>query len=338
MKMHLFRRKLKPFLLALGACIGIYGVVYYAGGTRTPYPHLYYFPIMLAALTGTWVETLLIAGASAFLMSAWMMPMSVAEAIPQTTMGGLFRAMMFFLVAVFLKLATDAKQKHQDTILKTTRQMDLFSQSTLNAILQLAETKDPDSTGRHLDRISVFAKILLEELDMPHLEKEDIVRAIALHDIGKVAIPDSILLKPGRLTEEEFAVMRQHSVIGGDILREVERSIQAEDSSLRRLLRTATDIVYYHHERADGKGYPEGLLLEQIPMSARVAALCDVYDALSSARPYKDPYPHEKCVEIIAGERGKHFDPVVVDAFLRVEEQFKTVQSQHLFADKHQAI
>ncbi len=336
MRKQLFSKDPKPFLIALTLCITIYGIVYYTGGTKASYPHFYYFPIMLAALTGSWLEILLVAGLSSLLMSAWMMPLNVAESIPQTGIGWIFRAVMFFSVAVFLKIAINAKQSHQNRIIESTRQMDLFSQSTLNAILQLAETKDPDSTGSHLERISGFAKVLLEELDMPIEEKEDIVRAISLHDIGKVAIPDSILLKPGRLTEEEFSVMKQHSVIGGDILREIEDSIQAEDSSLRRLLRTATDIVYYHHERADGKGYPKGLTLEQIPMSARVAALCDVYDALSSVRPYKDAFPHEKCMEIIMAERGKHFDPSVVDAFLRVENQFKEIQDSHVFLDQRQ--
>lgn len=325
MKNSLLIRTSKHLLGTLLLCIIVYSVVYFAGGTKTPYPHLFYFPIMIAALVGTWAETLLIACVSSLAMSVWMMPMNVELSTPQTGVGWIFRAVMFFSVAIFLKNALDAKQKNQDRILESTRQMDLFSQSTLNAILRLAETKDPDSTGKHLDKISTYAKILLEEIDMEKYEKDNIIRAIALHDIGKVAIPDSILLKPGRLTEEEYSLMKQHSVIGGDIIREMENSFQAEESDLRNLFRTATDIVYYHHERADGKGYPKGLMLEEIPMAARITALCDVYEALSSVRPYKEAYPHHKCIDIITAERGKQFDPLIVDAFIKVEKQFEEV-------------
>lgn len=327
MKRSLFSRSKAPLLTALTLCFTFYGIVYVTGGTRTPYPHLYYFPIMLMALTGTWAETLLVAAAASLMMSAWAMPLSVADGTLQSPMGWIFRAVMFFSVSVFLKLASSARQRQQDKILQASRQMRLFSQSTLNAILHLAETKDPESTGRHLDRITTYARILLEELSLPADEKTCILQAIALHDIGKVAIPDSILLKPGKLTEEEYAVMKRHAVIGGEILQEIQESVPEEDAYLKKLLQTASDIVTCHHERPDGQGYPRGLAQEGIPLSARIAAICDVYDALSSARPYKEPYPHGQCVAIITAERGRQFDPDLVDAFLRVAHRFEAVLS-----------
>lgn len=331
-----FSKSMKPFIGIMMLNMIIYIIVYYSGGTKTPYPHLCYFPVMLAALIGTWPETLITAGVASLAMSAWAMPLNVELATPQTGIGWIIRGVMFFAVAIFLKIALAAKQKNQDRILESAKQMDIFSQSTLNAILRLAETKDPESTGRHLDKISIYAQALLSEVEMDQNEKDYVIRAIALHDIGKVAIPDSILLKPGSLTGEEYAVMKTHSVIGGDILREIEDSIQGEESDLKRLLRTAADIVYYHHERADGKGYPKGLLLDEIPMAARVTALCDVYEALSSVRPYKDAYPHQRCVEIITEGRGTQFDPEIVDAFNRVEKQFEEILLSGITVSKHQ--
>ncbi len=321
----IFSRNHKPLIMALVLTAVIYAIVYYSGGTSSPYPHFCYFPIMLIAFMGTWLETLIIAALASFAMSSWMMPLSVAQGTVQSGMGWVFRAVMFFAVAVFIKVATEARQKNQDQILETTRQMNQFSYSTLNALMHLAETRDPESTGRHLDKITAYARVILEELDIPETDKVDIVRVISLHDIGKVAIPDSILLKPGKLTDEEFAIMKRHAIIGGDILHEIQQSLPIEETGLRRLIQTTVDIVYCHHERPDGLGYPEGKMLEEIPVSARITALCDVYDALSSERPYKEAYPHDRCRDIIVSESGKQFDPEVVEAFLRAEDKFEAI-------------
>jgi putative two-component system response regulator len=144
-----------------------------------------------------------------------------------------------------------------------------------------------------------------------------------LHDIGKVGIPDSVLLKPGRLTPEEFEIMKQHVLIGG---RTLEAALEMHPRA--KYLQVARDIAFTHHEKFDGSGYPHGLSGEAIPLCGRIVALSDVYDALTTRRVYKPAYSHEVAREIILDGRGTHFDPDVVDAFMANEEQFITVKDQ----------
>jgi putative two-component system response regulator len=144
------------------------------------------------------------------------------------------------------------------------------------------------------------------------------VRSSPLHDIGKVGTPDHILLKPGRLTPEEFEVMKRHSVIGGDAIRDL-----IAQGRTQPFLQMGMEIAYHHHEKYDGSGYPAGLAGQDIPLPARIMALADVYDALTSRRPYKDPMPHERAAAIIREGRGYHFDPDVVDAFDAREAAFQ---------------
>ena len=141
-----------------------------------------------------------------------------------------------------------------------------------------------------------------------------------LHDIGKVGIPDNILCKPGKLTEEEFEVMKQHTVIGGETLDSL-----AESHPEARFLLFARDIAWSHHEWFDGSGYPRGLSGHDIPLCGRVVTVADVYDALTTKRVYKPAYEHERAKEIILNSRGSHFDPVIVDAFLRREDDFRAL-------------
>jgi HD-GYP domain-containing protein (c-di-GMP phosphodiesterase class II) len=138
-----------------------------------------------------------------------------------------------------------------------------------------------------------------------------------------VGIPDSILLKPGKLTAEEFDVVKRHSALGGDALKAVETKIEGQS-----FLSLGKEIAYYHHEKWDGTGYPKGLQAEQIPLSARIVALADVYDALTSKRVYKDAFSHETAMEIIMKDRGKHFDPEIVDAFLAHAEEFRRIREE----------
>lgn len=138
-----------------------------------------------------------------------------------------------------------------------------------------------------------------------------------------MGIPDSILLKPGKLTAEEFDVVKRHSALGGDALKAVETKIEGQS-----FLSLGKEIAYYHHEKWDGTGYPKGLQAEQIPLSARIVALADVYDALTSKRVYKDAFSHETAMEIIMKDRGKHFDPEIVDAFLAHAEEFRRIREE----------
>jgi len=144
-----------------------------------------------------------------------------------------------------------------------------------------------------------------------------------LHDIGKVGVPDSVLLKPGKLSKEEFEIMKRHVDLGAETLQAaLDRYPHA------RFLIVAREIAMYHHERWDGRGYPQGLAGENIPLAARILALADVYDALTSKRAYKDAFSHEVSRDIIIKDSGKHFDPAIVDAFLRIEDEFIRIREQ----------
>ena len=203
----------------------------------------------------------------------------------------------------------------------------LARMATILALAKLAEYRD-DDTGIHLERMREYAKIIAEEMAkkpnyIGYITKEyidDIYHSSILHDIGKVGIPDAILLKPGKLIPEEFELMKTHSTLGGDVLTVIDAGIEGQT-----FLTLAKEIAYYHHERWNGTGYPKGLSGENIPLSARIVALPDVYDALTSKRVYKNIISHEKAKEIIINEKGKHFDPDVVDSFLAREDDFKMI-------------
>jgi putative two-component system response regulator len=199
---------------------------------------------------------------------------------------------------------------------------------TIFALAKLAESRDPD-TGAHLERIREYCRIMAQELVRTGETGEDLdgdfvhmmYLTSPLHDIGKVGIPDQILLKPGALTDDETEIMRRHTVIGGETL---DALVAAHPEA--RFLLLARDIAWTHHERYDGSGYPRGLAGRAIPLCGRIAALADVYDALTSKRVYKDAMSHEAAREVICEGRGSHFDPRVVDAFLRRDQDFHRLQ------------
>jgi putative two-component system response regulator len=155
-------------------------------------------------------------------------------------------------------------------------------------------------------------------VQLPRQDIELLYKSAPLHDIGKIGIPDRILLKPGRLTPEEFEIMKTHAAIGKDSIQAAEQLVGMPDS----FLRFAKEIAGSHHEKWDGSGYPEGLAGEAIPLSARLMALADVYDALISKRVYKEAFSHEVARNLIVQGRGTHFDPAVIDAFIALEQDF----------------
>lgn len=199
-----------------------------------------------------------------------------------------------------------------------TRELLIFS------LAKLAESRDPE-TGKHLERVQNYSRLLAQELaEMPkfaHVIDDEFVHLVyqtsPLHDIGKVGIPDSILLKPGRYSDEEFELMKAHTTIGAETL-----DAALAQNPKARFLQVAREIAAAHHERYDGRGYPLGLAGDDIPLSARIVAVADVYDALTSRRVYKDAFAHHVARNIILKDSGTHFDPDVVDAFLAVEGQF----------------
>ena len=206
-----------------------------------------------------------------------------------------------------------------------TREMVIF------ALAKLAESRDPE-TGLHLERVQRFSRRIagqvMEGLRTNQEMDSDFIRLVyqtsPLHDIGKVGIPDSILLKPGRLSDEEFEIMKSHTTIGAETL-----DAALTNFPQARFLQVARDIAQSHHERWDGRGYPQGLAGDDIPLAARIVAVADVYDALTSRRVYKDAYSHDVAKNIILDDAGKHFDPQVVDAFLAIEEDIIDVRQRY---------
>ncbi|MGR9044430.1 MAG: response regulator [Gammaproteobacteria bacterium] len=202
---------------------------------------------------------------------------------------------------------------------------ELIQELSIRALAHLAETRDPE-TGHHILRtqgyVRLLAKLLLERnlytTDINEHYIELLARSAPLHDIGKVGIPDSILRKPGKLTEEEWTVMKTHAVLGAVAIEEAERDVERPVE----FLSLAKEIAHWHHEKWDGSGYPDGLGGETIPVSARIMALADVFDALISRRVYKNPVAYEDVKGIIATGRGRHFDPVMADVFLTHFEAF----------------
>jgi putative two-component system response regulator len=199
--------------------------------------------------------------------------------------------------------------------------------ATIHALSKLAESRD-DDTGAHIERTSSFCGIIAEKLLESGLYPntvdkafiENITRASPLHDIGKVGIMDAILLKPGRLTSDEFETMKTHVMIGYETLTSI---VELHPENV--FIKTGIDISRYHHEKWDGSGYMSGMSGESIPLSARIMAVSDVYDALRSERVYKKAFPHEQALEIIKEGRGRHFDPVLVDVFVRHNHLFRDI-------------
>ncbi len=196
------------------------------------------------------------------------------------------------------------------------------------ALAELAETRDPE-TGQHLHRMRAYTQRLAEELaeNGPYAHEvdqkflDDLYRASPLHDIGKVGVPDAVLLKPGKLTPAEFDLMKQHVAHGATTL---ERA--ASHAGGGQFLTMAAQVARYHHERFDGRGYLEGLQGTEIPLCARIVALADVYDALTTARVYKPSMPSEQARDMIVKDTGTHFDPVVVDAFIACFDDFQRIR------------
>jgi putative two-component system response regulator len=201
--------------------------------------------------------------------------------------------------------------------------------SMIDFLASVIEYRDVES-GEHVKRTRLMADALLKKVaasgrmnkEIAAINMDTASKAVALHDVGKIGIPDSILLKPGKLTPEEFEIIKTHATIGAEIVEHIDG---IKDTSYLALCR---DICLYHHERWDGKGYPRGLSENAIPFAARIMAIVDVYDALTDARVYKPAFPHEKAVEIMSVESGKQFDPVILDVFLQNHEDFRKISTE----------
>ena len=211
----------------------------------------------------------------------------------------------------------DERRRIEEILVERNREIAATQDVAVFALAKAAESRDED-TGEHLIRVRSYSQILAEELRLrsPYRKQidaqflADLYRSSPLHDVGKVGISDKILLKPGRLTPEEFELVKMHTVLGANMLEEVVRYSESGG-----FLAMAGAIARFHHERFDGSGYLAGLRGEEIPLPARIVALADVFDALTTKRPYKPPYPPEDARQIVLKESGRHFDPVIVEAF-----------------------
>ncbi len=211
-----------------------------------------------------------------------------------------------------------------------THEIELTQDAAIYSLSMLAEARD-EETGEHIQRTQLFVQSLAKKLQsQPKFSAilddktiELLYKSAPLHDIGKIAVPDHILKKPGKLTAEEQLEMQKHTIYGGDALKIAEKR-----SGSSSFLKFAREIAYSHQEKWDGSGYPEGLKGEQIPISARLMAVADVYDALVNKRIYKPAFSHQEAVDYITQEKGKHFDPDMVDAFIQIEAEFARITLQ----------
>ncbi len=229
-----------------------------------------------------------------------------------------------------------AQRKVEQALISSLKNINLAQEAIIFGLARLAEYRDQE-TGYHLERIRSYSKFLAEELMKRGLFSETVnkefitmlYRTAPLHDIGKVGIPDNILLKKGELTNAEFDIIKSHTVIGYNTL----NSILKQYGDMQ-FLKMGIEITYSHHEHWDGSGYPQGLEKEQIPLSAQILSIADVYDALTNKRSYKDAYSHSTSIEIMKQERGKHFSPTIFDVFWEVHEQVNKIRNS--FSDKNE--
>ncbi|MDA8164660.1 MAG: two-component system response regulator [Desulfobacteraceae bacterium] len=222
----------------------------------------------------------------------------------------------------------------ESEVVRRTREVTAIQNVTILAMASLAETRD-NETGNHIRRTQQYVKALAERLKthprfaayLTPRQIEILCRSAPLHDIGKIGIPDNILLKPGKFVPEEFEVMKRHTTIGKEAIERAESELGKE----MEFLCCAKQIAVSHHERWDGSGYPEGLSGDSIPICGRLMAVADVFDALISRRVYKESFPYERAIAIILEGKGSHFDPDVIDAFQAIVDDFKAIAER--FAD-----
>ena len=233
------------------------------------------------------------------------------------------------LYHAFVKMIKDSV-KFAKTVKNKNHTISKMQNALILTLADLVESRD-ENTGQHIKKTAAYVKIILEEMKRKGIYKEqltdrfidDVTNSAPLHDIGKIAVPDAILNKPGKLTNEEFDIMKTHTSKGGKIIESIIEMVPEA-----HYLDEAKNLATYHHERWDGKGYPTGLAGDNIPLSARIMAVADVFDALVSKRSYKDGFPFDKAMNIILEERGTHFDPLLVDVFLSVKDEVEQVAKE----------
>lgn len=326
------RTKTKKFLLFLPYAVNAVVVTFSAGSLEYRIGKVTNYSMGLAAYTCYITATFYTIFSICIFLKKWnyieshkrvsiftyLMVMTVVTGIqmifPETLISSI--ATTVFIIGLYLNL--------ENPVLK---HLSVYQSETVMAFANLIENRD-NSTGGHIKRTSAYVELIAEALRSRKEYKsvltkdymENLIKAAPMHDIGKVAISDAILQKPGKLTDEEFTIMKQHAAHGGEIIRETFRNLGSEE--YRKM---ACEVARYHHEKWNGRGYPEGLKQEEIPLSARIMAVADVFDAVSEKRCYRDAMPLEQCFDIIAKGSGQDFDPVVAEAFLSIRDKIESV-------------
>lgn len=234
-----------------------------------------------------------------------------------------------FIVGIYLNL--------EDPAIK---ELSKFHSETVMGFANLIENRD-NNTGGHIKRTSRYVGLIAEELRARNYYSEmltkdyitNLLKAAPMHDIGKVSVPDEILQKPGKLSDEEYEIMKKHAENGGNIIRETFRNLGDEEFRV-----TAFEVARYHHEKWNGKGYPDGLIGKDIPLCARIMAVADVFDAVSEKRCYRDAMPLEKCFHIIAEGSGKDFDPLIASIFLDIRDKVEEVHAEFAAETERESI
>jgi len=290
-------------------------------------PVLQHIPVLIltAASDPATRKQALDLGASDFLQK----PIDTNELLP--------RIRNAIVIKKHFDMASSEATRLEQQVNRRTRQLDATRQQLILCLARAAEHRDND-TGNHVIRVGRYTSIIARQVGYPANRLEMLEQAAQLHDVGKIGIPDSILFKPGKLAVDEYDLMKKHCALGRQIIEPVsekewkilkthtrigESMLHVRSSSLLML---AARIAQTHHERWDGKGYPLGLLGEDIPLEGRIVAVADVFDALSSKRPYKDPFPRQKCFDILREGRGTQFDPAVIDAFFDCSDEIVEIQ------------
>ena len=297
------------------------GLVYATGGTKHPFSHLLYLPVLLAAFVFKAPGGAL-AGLAAGVLLGPLMPRDVELALPQTTAAWTLRAGFFVLTGTLIGYASQRMAQRLQEAHHTADELATAYARTLRTFASLVASRD-EQTAQHGERIAHNACLVGEALGLPEEELELLYWAGILHDLGKLEIPAPILLKDGKLTPEEFAVIRKHPVLGAEILLDLSSRFHPIAAGVRS-----------HHERWDGNGYPDGLAGDAIPLFGRILAVVDVLEALTSKRPYREAIPAEDALAFLEEQAGTQFDPtlipVLVSLFDRGYIQLSSDESQHV--------
>lgn len=286
----------------------VYVLVWWTGGTRGPYLHAAYLPILLMAVMGG-VRAAVATALAATALLGPAMPLDVALDLDQTAAAWLYRGAFFVSIGGFVGVAASALRSRSRHNLQLREDLAGTYSRNLRVFADLVEQRDEQTYG-HCDRVGRNAVEIGRRMGLGRRALGQLYWAGLLHDLGKIGVPEAILRKPSALTPEEFAEVKKHCQLGHTILMNV-----SDDFA------TIAEGVLSHHERWDGTGYPHGLAAEEIPVFGRIVAAADVFEALTSHRPYRDPLRDDEALAVLREGRGAHFDPNVVDAFLAAYDE-----------------